>query len=91
MENDLKFCITRMIYRFCSLTMTIPTLCVLFTIKTHSKSKFDTRNEFSALKLVRKKCIIKASTTKSFWAMGQTSFPIWTTVTILNFKIQGVS
>ena len=52
--NASKFCIVRMIYKIFSLTKNISTLCVIFMIKTHSKSKTDTRNKFSDLKLARK-------------------------------------
>ena len=50
LDNDLKFCITGMMHRIISLTMNISTLCVIFMIKTNSKSKIDTRIEFSDLK-----------------------------------------
>ena len=49
-ENGLKFCITRMIYRMFLLITNISTPCVILMIKRHS----DTRNEFSDVKLARK-------------------------------------
>ena len=41
------------------------------------KSKNDTRNEFSDLKLPIKTCIMIVSTAKKIWAIDRTSFPIW--------------
>ena len=77
MENDLEFCITIMFYRIVLVITNISTLCVIFMIKTYSKSKIDTRNEISDLKLRQ----------KGFGPWVGQVFQLWPKIFILNIKM----
>ena len=71
MENELKFCIKRMNDRSFSLITNNSTLCVIFTIKAHYKSKIDTRNEFTDLEIARH---MYSSYDKKFLGHGSDKF-----------------
>ena len=67
---DLKFCITRMVYRIFLLTTNISTLCFLFWLSnTFQKPKNDTGKEFSDLKLARKH-LSNSFYDRKFWGHG---------------------